>query len=247
MYLTRNQAYRKVPWVRIPPSPPGKPSPKQRKLLGASAFGMGAAHLKLSGDPGRLLAPSRTAQRAGSSLVFEVQTQDLTPVRPRGRVAGRVRLDGLVGDRSGLPSRDDGARSMAARATAATGLRVRDRAASERAGELGAELGQCRAKRPETFHSARGDQTGGLLACPCVEHRRRRPISAAPRSTPACWRGEASSNATTSATLDCWRRRRPLGDATARTRARRWPTHRTLDVHSVLGLTTLHREGYAWG
>ena len=22
MYLTRNQAYRKVPWVRIPPSPP---------------------------------------------------------------------------------------------------------------------------------------------------------------------------------------------------------------------------------
>ncbi len=24
MYLTRNQAYRKVPWVRIPPSPPDK-------------------------------------------------------------------------------------------------------------------------------------------------------------------------------------------------------------------------------
>ena len=28
MYLTRNQAYRKVPWVRIPPSPPDS---KQRR------------------------------------------------------------------------------------------------------------------------------------------------------------------------------------------------------------------------
>ena len=32
MYLTRNQAYRKVPWVRIPPSPPGS---KQKRALAA--------------------------------------------------------------------------------------------------------------------------------------------------------------------------------------------------------------------
>ena len=32
MYLTRNQAYRKVPWVRIPPSPPRS---KQTRALAA--------------------------------------------------------------------------------------------------------------------------------------------------------------------------------------------------------------------
>jgi hypothetical protein len=31
MYLIRNQAYRKVPWVRIPPSPPGTPSKNAKK------------------------------------------------------------------------------------------------------------------------------------------------------------------------------------------------------------------------
>ena len=33
MYLTRNQAYRKVPWVRIPPSPPVK-APSSRSARG---------------------------------------------------------------------------------------------------------------------------------------------------------------------------------------------------------------------
>jgi TatD DNase family protein len=33
MYLTRNQAYRKVPWVRIPPSPPHKITKRKKKML----------------------------------------------------------------------------------------------------------------------------------------------------------------------------------------------------------------------
>src|SRR6516225_3524135 len=97
MYLTRNQAYCKVPWVRIPPSPPGS---KQRRALGpvfhfcapgcqASAIAVADRH-GCPGPPGREARirkprPSVSRPKASAEAGGRACGVDLSPCPVRNR------------------------------------------------------------------------------------------------------------------------------------------------------------------
>jgi Resolvase, N terminal domain len=82
MYLTRNQAYRKVPWVRIPPSPPEQMPRK------------GHFFAERSEVPADLASP-RLCERLGYTIVQEYTDSGISGAKSHN---DRPALDTLTKD-----------------------------------------------------------------------------------------------------------------------------------------------------
>jgi hypothetical protein len=84
MYLTRNQAYRKVPWVRIPPSPPrtglmssstDPQKPRKPRVYGAFLFAVVRCGVSQAGSPGGRFGVA--ACRHGQRVSYSSQSGDV--------------------------------------------------------------------------------------------------------------------------------------------------------------------------